>query len=222
MAAPLVVDVWADVACPWCWMGTRRLAAALRDEPPGSVEVRRRAFELRPGLPAEGIPREEAYAQTFGSRDAMLAAAERVAQAGAPDGLRFDFERQARMPNTRLAHRLVKLADAAGRGAEALEALFHGHFAEGADLADPEQAIALLSGGAVGLRAEALRAALELGAGEAEVIADEQTAERLDVTGVPFFLAGGAVALSGAHEAGLLRRLIAAGRERAAAAPAPD
>jgi predicted DsbA family dithiol-disulfide isomerase len=213
----LVVDVWADLSCPWCWMGTRRLAAALAEEPPGSVEVRRRAFELNAGLPPEGVPRDEHYARVFGSPEAAAAAGERVAQAGAQDGLEFRFDLQRRAPNTRMAHRLVKLADHAGRGAEAMEALFRGHFAEGADLSDPAQAVALLAAPDVGLQADALHAALELGAGEPEVLADERTAQRLEITGVPFFLAGGAVALSGAHEPALLARLLAAARERLAA-----
>jgi predicted DsbA family dithiol-disulfide isomerase len=210
MSEPLVLDLWADVACPWCWIGTRRLAAALEAEPPGSVVVRHRAFELRPDLPPEGVPRA-------GSGDELQAAQARVTEIGAGDGLEFHFERQGRQPNTRLAHRLVKLAERAGRGDEAVEALFRGHFAQGADLSDPEQAVALLTAPEVGLNAEALHAALELGAGEPEVIADEETAQRLDITGVPFFLAGGAVALSGAHEPELLRKLLAAARERAAA-----
>ena len=130
MAAPLVVDVWADVACPWCWIGARRLATALQPEPPGSVEVRRRAFELRPDLPPEGVPREQAD----GSRDDRRAALDRVAEAGAADGLTFDLDRQQRRPNTRVAHRLVKLAETADRGGEAIEALYRGHFVEGADL----------------------------------------------------------------------------------------
>jgi predicted DsbA family dithiol-disulfide isomerase len=217
MAEPLVLDLWADVACPWCWIGTRRLATALEAEPPGSVVVRHRAFELQPDLPPEGVPLDERYARRFGSPEAMRTAFERVAGIGAADGLEFDFERQRRAPNTRLAHRLMKLAESQGRGDQAMEALFRGHFAGGADLSDPEQAVALLATPEVGLNAEALHAALELGAGEPEVIADEETAQRLDITGVPFFLAGGAVALSGAHEPDLLRKLLAAARERAAA-----
>jgi predicted DsbA family dithiol-disulfide isomerase len=213
---PLVLDVWADIACPWCRIGRRRLAAALEEEEPGAVVVTHRAFELQPDLPPEGLPAHEFYARKFGSPGAMLEAFTRVAEAGAADGLAFDWKAMRRAPNTRLAHRLVKLAGAHGpaHADEALDALYRGHFAEGADIADPATAIALVRE-ATGIEVDA--ALVAGGAAEEEVRADEEAARAIGISGVPFFLAGGAVAVSGAHEPGVLRDLLAAARERLAA-----
>jgi predicted DsbA family dithiol-disulfide isomerase len=213
--SPLPVDVWADIACPWCYIGHHRLRQAIAEEPPGSVVVLPRAFELQPDLPPRGMSTEEFYPRKFGSVEAMREAFERVAGEAARSGLELRFDRMRRAPNTRLGHRLVALAGRRGRAVEALYALFAGHFREGADVADPEQAIPLVAAAAAGLDAAALRAELEAGEGEAEVAAEEGLAARMGLSGVPFFLAARAVALSGAHEAEVLRELLRAGRQRA-------
>jgi predicted DsbA family dithiol-disulfide isomerase len=212
------LDVWADIACPWCFLGHHRLRQALADEPPGSVEVRPRAFELQPDLPPEGMAVEDFYPRRFGSAEAMREAFERVAAEAASSGLELRFDRMARAPNTRLAHRLVVLAGRHGRAYDALLALFRGHFQEGADVADLAQAAAIVSGVVPELEADDLCAAVDEGEGAAEVDAEEGLAARMEITGVPFFLAARSVALSGAHDADTMRELIAAGRQAAAAA----
>jgi predicted DsbA family dithiol-disulfide isomerase len=208
------IDVWADVACPWCFLGHHRLGQALAEEPPGSVEVRPRAFELQPDLPPEGMATEDFYPRRFGSVEAMREAFERVSAEAASSGLELRFDRMARAPNTRLAHRLVALAARHGRAAEALEALFRGHFREGADVADIAQAAALVSGAVPELDSDDLCRAIDAGEGDEEVSAEESLAARMGITGVPFFLAARAVALSGAHDTETLGQLLAAARQR--------
>jgi len=212
------VDVWADVACPWCFLGHHRLRQALAEEPPGSVEVRPRAFELQPDLPPDGMAVEDFYPRRFGSAEAMREAFERVTAEAARSGLELRFDRMARAPNTRLAHRLVVLAGRHGRATDALHALFRGHFQEGADVADLAQAAAIVAGAVPELEADDICAAVDEGEGDAEVAAEEGLAARMGITGVPFFLAARSVALSGAHDADALRELIAAGRQAADAA----
>lgn len=215
MDAPLVLDVWADVACPWCWIGSANLRRALAEQPPGSVRVVRRAFELRPDLPAEGLPAADFYPAKFGSASAMREAFARVAEAGRAAGVDLRPEAMTRAPNTRLAHRLVKLAADQGRDAQALEALYAAHFRDGRDVADLEVCLEVLA--AVGLDPEALREAVAAGAALDEVLADERTAQAIGVTGVPFFLAGASVAVSGAQPPAVLRELLDAAHERLAA-----
>jgi predicted DsbA family dithiol-disulfide isomerase len=214
VVSAIPVDVWADVACPWCFLGHHRLRQALAGEPPGSVEVRPRAFELQPDLPPDGMAVEEFYPRRFGSADAMREAFERVTAEAARSGLELRFDRMARAPNTRLAHRLVVLAGRHGRAIDALHALFRGHFQQGADVADLSQAAAIVSGVVPELEPDELCAAVDEGAGDAEVAAEEGLAARMGITGVPFFLAARSVALSGAHDADTLRELVAAGRQR--------
>jgi predicted DsbA family dithiol-disulfide isomerase len=216
-ASAIPVDVWADVVCPWCYIGHHRLRRALADEPPGSVEVRPRAFELQPDLPPEGMATEDFYPRKFGSAEALRDEFERATDEAARSGLELRFDRITRAPNTRLAHRLVAIAATHGRAPEALEALFRGHFQEGADVADLAQAAEIVAGAVPELDATALCRAIDQGEGDREVSAEEGLAARMGITGVPFFLAGRSVALSGAHDTETLAELIAAARQRAEA-----
>ncbi len=211
------VDVWADVSCPWCYIGHHRLREAIAGEPPGSVAVRPRAFELHPELPPEGIAIEDYYPRHFESVEAMRDDLGRVADAAAAAGVEIRFDRMKRAPNTRVAHRLVVIATRDGHGPAALDALFRGHFRDGADVADPDQAAALVAAAVPDLDASALRRALDAGEGEREVAAEEGLAGRMGITGVPFFVAGQAVALSGAHDTDTFRDLLRAARQRAEA-----
>jgi predicted DsbA family dithiol-disulfide isomerase len=217
-SSAIPVDVWADVACPWCFLGRHRLRQALADEPPGSVDVYPHAFELQPDLPPEGMARDDFYPRRFGSPEAMREAFQRVTDEAARSGLELRFDRMTRAPNTRLAHRLVALAGRHRRANEALGALFAGHFQQGADVSDLEQAVALVAAAVPELDAGALRDAIDAGEGESRVAAEESLAAKMGITGVPFFLAGRSVALSGAHEPDVLKELLAAARQRAEAA----
>jgi len=211
------VDVWADVSCPWCYIGHHRLREAIAGEPPGSVAVRPRAFELHPELPPEGIAIEDYYPRHFESVEAMSDDLGRVADAAAAAGVEVRFDRMKRAPNTRVAHRLVAIASRDGHGAAALDALFRGHFRDGADVADPDQAAALVAAAVPDLDESALRRAIDDGEGEREVAAEEGLAGRMGITGVPFFVAGQAVALSGAHDTDTFRDLLRAARQRSEA-----
>jgi len=203
---PVTLDVWSDLVCPWCYIGKRRLAAALAEEEPGSVHVRWHAFQLQPDLPVEGVDAAAYFAARFGGEDRVRAIHERVTGVAQDVGLELRFDRQNRAPNTLLAHRAVKLAadpDAA------IERLFAAHFVEGEDIGDRGTLLRLLP--------DVDEVALARGEGSREVRDDVEVAEQIGVTGVPFFVAGGRVAVSGAHEPELLRKVIAAGREQQAA-----
>jgi predicted DsbA family dithiol-disulfide isomerase len=203
---PVTLDVWSDIVCPWCYIGRRRLAAALAEEGPGSVDVRWRAFQLQPDIPPEGLDAAEYFAAKFGGPERLRQIHDRVAGEAAKVGLTLRFDLQRRAPNTLLAHRAIALAPDAGA---ALDALFAAHFEQGLDIGDRDTVLRVVDG----LDAEAL----DRGDGTDAVHADLQAAREIGVTGVPFFVAGGRVALSGAHEPALLRRLLEAAREQAAA-----
>jgi predicted DsbA family dithiol-disulfide isomerase len=219
---PIPVDAWSDIVCPWCYVGHHRLHEAIAGEPDGGVEVRPRAFELLPEIPPEGMAIEDYYPRHYGSIEAMRDDLQRVTDEAARSGLELRFDRIKRAPNTRAAHRLVVLARRAGRAHEALLALFEGHFRHGADVGDPDAAIALVTAAAPDLDATALRADLDAGEGEREVAAEEGIATRMGITGVPFFLAGRSVAVSGANDVETFRQLIAAARHRLEAEAGSD
>ena len=115
MSDPLPIVVYSDVICPWCYVGKRRLEAALAGPgmPRHQVNFSWRPFELNPDMPAEGIERKVYRARKFGeARSAELDV--RMAETGREVGIEFAFERMQRTPNTRLAHRLIWEAERQG------------------------------------------------------------------------------------------------------------
>jgi predicted DsbA family dithiol-disulfide isomerase len=206
-AAPVTLDVFADIACPWCLIGRRRLQRALEAEAPGSVLVRHRAFQLQPDLPPQGEPMRAFFAAKFGSWERAEAMFARVREEGAGEGIAFAFEAMPKAPNTVLAHRAVALAGEQGAQDAALEALYLATFTEGLDITDPAVVTARLARAGVPDPA-ALRAGLDAGAGLDAVAADLRLASQLGVTAVPLFVADERWAVPGAQAPEVLRGLV--------------
>ena len=197
----MVIEVYADIVCPWCYVGARRLSAALGQRPrlphPEGPRRRWRPFQLQPTMPRPGIPWADFVRQKFGGPERARAVFARVAEVGARDGIRFDFDRVASAPNTRDAHRLILYAAAQGREWELAEALFAAYFAEGCDLGRREELVSVAS--AAGFTPGEVRDYLAGDEGGAEVDASQEMAYRRGVTGVPFYVFDGRIALSGAQ-----------------------
>ena len=193
------VEIWSDVACPWCYIGKRRLDVALsRFQHGRAVEVRWRSFELDPSAPAV---RDGAYVDRLAAKyrvsvaeaEAMI---DRMIEAGARDGVVLRFDR-ARPGNTFDAHRLLHLAAERGRQHELKEQLLHATFTKGAAIGERDVLVAQAE--AAGLDAEEARAVLDSDRFAAEVRHDERRAAELGITSVPFFVVDGRFGISGAQ-----------------------
>ena len=193
----LSIDVWADLACPWCWIGERRLLRALRQRPGLEAELRWRPFLLQPDLPEEGMEWEAFIRGKFGGMERALPAFQQVRDAGAGEGLDFRFDRMSRAPLTRDAHRLILAGRSTGVDWGVAEALFAAHFHEGRNLNDPGDLLRAAVQG--GLDEEEGRRTLEGSAWVAELEEEREEARRLGIRGVPFFVFGNRYAVSGAH-----------------------
>ena len=207
----LKVEIWSDIACPWCYIGKKRFATALAEFPHRDhVEVTWKSYELSPRTPVgPGRPEIEMLSALKGiPRDQVERMFAQVTAVAAGEGLAYDFDR-ALAVNTFAAHRLVHLARTTGRAEQVLEALFSAHFEHGADLGDDDTLVRLVS--EAGVDADAARAALAGGDFEDAVRADEDEARALGVTGVPFFVVDRRVAVSGAQPADVFAQLLEAG-----------
>ncbi|WP_315096903.1 DsbA family oxidoreductase [uncultured Cellulomonas sp.] len=210
----LQVEVWSDIACPWCYIGKRRFATALADFPHRQhVQVTWRSYELSPRTPVgPGRPEIDMLAALKGIPHSQVKQMfAQVTAVAAGEGLAYDFDR-ALAVNTFAAHRLVHVARTTG-GPElaerVLETLFSAHFEHGADLGDEGTLVDLVS--SAGLDAATARAALAGDDGAEAVRADEDEARALGVTGVPFFVVDRRVAVSGAQPADVFTQLLEAG-----------
>src|ERR1700761_3603624 len=133
---PLVIDIVSDVVCPWCYIGKHRIDEALKQVTDVPVEVNWRRFFLNPGVPREGISREEYLTTKFGSVEAYKGIAGRVVAAAEQEGLSYRPELVARQPNTTDCHRLIHWAEAQGKAAEMKQRLMELYFRDGGDLTD--------------------------------------------------------------------------------------
>ena len=212
---PLRIDYIADVVCPWCWLGWRRLGKtlALRSDVPTVVTWR--AYQLDPTLPEEGVDRAAYMAAKFPDAERRRAMAEQLAAEAAQDGAVLNNDRIARAPNTNAAHRVIRWAQAAGRGPQAVEASFAAYFTEGRDLGDPTVLSEL--GAAAGLDPMHVLDALARDVDRETVAAEVAAARREGVTSVPFMIFDGRLSVMGAQPPDRLVRVVdTAVRERAA------
>lgn len=205
------VEIWSDIACPWCYVGKRRFEEALeRFEHKDEVTVTWRSFELDPSAPAE---RTGDYATMLARKYGMSveegrAKLDEMTRMAAQDGLDFRFDR-IRGGNTFDAHRLVHLAAAHGRQDAAKERLMHAYLTEGELMSDAETLTRL--GAEIGLPEEEIRAVLGSDHYADEVRADEETAHGFGIQGVPFFVVDRAMGASGAHPPEQLLELLRRG-----------
>ncbi|MEU7652662.1 DsbA family oxidoreductase [Micromonospora taraxaci] len=208
------IEIYADVICPWCYIGKRRLDQALASYE-GEVTVRYRPFQLDPSPVPEPLPLVQALAGKFGGPERARQMVDHVTQVAAGDGLRLDYDR-AVIANTFDAHRLVSYATDHGRAAEMVEALYQAHFNNGVDVGSRE-ALAALAGD-IGLDAADARRFLDSDERVGDVEAQLATARDLGITGVPMFVLAGKYAVSGAQEVQTLLAAIAEVEQREAAA----
>lgn len=202
----MVIEVYSDVVCPWCYIGERRLEQALARRPDLRVERLWRPFQLRPEMPASGEDWAAFAREKFGGAQRAQAAFSHVATVGAADGLRFNFDRVASAPNTVDAHRLILLARKHDREWEMADALFAAYFANGRNLNDEAQLIEIATG--AGLDAETVRLYLHSDQDRDEVLRSQIEAGRLGITGVPFYVIDGRLGLSGAQPVEVFLRAI--------------
>lgn len=193
----LRIDVWSDVQCPWCYIGKRRLEAALADWP-GEVEIVSRSFELAPETP---IDFDGTTADYLASRKGMPAEQvermlEHVAGVAAEVGLDYHFDR-VHQTSTVLAHEATHLAKARGVQGEAVERLFAAYFSEGRHLGKIEVLIELLA--EVGIDPPESEVALTDHRYLEDVRADEAQAAAYGINAVPFFVFDGRIGVSGAQ-----------------------
>jgi len=206
MTKELTVDVWSDIACPWCYVGKRRLEAALeRFEHRDQVRITWHSFELDPSAPAlrdTSVSYVQRLANKYGTGEAQAKGMiDRMVQTAALDGIKMDFE-HIKSGNTFHAHRLLHLAKARGRQHQLAERFMRGYLSEGLAIGDPEQLLRMAVD--VGLDADEVSGVLGGDMYEKDVRQDQRDARDLGISGVPFFLLGRRYAVSGAQPADLL------------------
>ena len=203
------VEIWSDIACPWCYIGKRRFEAALAGfEHADELKLTWRSFELDPGAPPERPGDSTAMlAEKYGTTvDEARARQQQVADVAAGEGLEYHLD-SVRMGSTFDGHRLLQLAALHGLQDQMKERLMRARFTEGRLISDREFLVSAAT--EVGLDADEVAAMLASDRFAEQVREDEATARRFGITGVPMFVVDRTYAASGAQPAeqllGLLR-----------------
>ncbi|CAN5164948.1 DsbA family protein [soil metagenome] len=197
MGQPLLIDLVADVVCPWCYLGWRRVKSAVALRPDVEPLIVWRPYQLDPTLPEQGVDRKAYMAGKFKDPVKLKAAHTALTEAGAEDGILFNFEGIALSPNTSAAHRLIRWAHGAGKQDAVVEGLFSAYFTEGRDIGDP-RVLADIGAGA-GMDPVVILQLLAQGADEETVAREHAMAVQGGITGVPFAIFGGRLAVVGAE-----------------------
>lgn len=222
MPEPIKIDVWSDIACPWCYIGKRRLEAGIavheRDDRTVPVEVEYHSFELAPDTPVDFEGSEIDFLVRYKrlSEDRVRSMLGRVTKIAAEEGLAYDFD-ALRHTNTVKAHQLLHYAKAHGVQAEAKERLLRAYFVEGRHVGRAEDLAHLAA--EIGLDRDDVLRSLAEDEYLAAVHADQREAMAYGIQGVPFFVIDGRYGVSGAQPAGVFAEAlsqVAAEREVAA------
>lgn len=194
------IEVWADVVCPWCYIGKRRLQAALAERGiTDEVEIVHRAFQLDPAASTTTAPTIDHLAAKYGvTRDEALAMMANVTEVAAAEGLDYHLDRTM-TGNTRNAHRLALWAQEQDPvvAQRLLEAMYSAYFEQGRGVFSTDDLVALAA--EVGLDADAAREMLAGSAYLDQVVQDQVLARTFGANGVPFFVIDRAYGVSGAQ-----------------------
>jgi predicted DsbA family dithiol-disulfide isomerase len=191
----LMIEIYSDIVCPWCYIGKRRLERALSQlKDAVRPQIIWRPFQLNPTMPKEGMDRTTYLRAKFGSLETFRRLEEHMLAAGAEERITFAFEKIARTPNTLPAHRLIWYAAQQGCQDAVVDSLFKGYFEEGADIGTTSALLQLAD--RAGLNAAHF---LQSDGGVAEVKAEESAGHKFGIRGVPYFVLNQVYGISGAQ-----------------------
>ena len=199
MSVPLAIDVFADPVCPWCWIGKRRLEAALAARPDVDAVIRWRPYQLDPSIPPEGLDHDEYLESKFDDVARLRATLDQVTAIGRDEGIAFLFADITRAPNTLDAHRAIRWAAEEGPVAQGalIERLFEAYFTESEDISDLD--VIGRAAEEAGLDWETLRDRLDSDEDLEDVREEIAQARAIGVEGVPCFIFENKLVVMGAH-----------------------
>jgi predicted DsbA family dithiol-disulfide isomerase len=202
----LTIEIVSDFVCPWCFIGTARLKAAVdrvrAQRPDFRYKPRWKPFFLNPDTPPEGEPYMPFLEQKFGGRANVEAIFERVRAAGRPYGIEYAFEKIPFRANTLKAHRLAAWAQERGDAVPLVERLFVANFQRGEHLGDIATLIRIA--GECGYDTVAVAAFLASNELEAEVLREAAEVVGMGINMVPTFIIGGSQIIVGAEDPAIL------------------
>ncbi len=203
---PVKVEMIADLACPWCYLGLVRLDKARALRPLMPVTLRWWPYLLNPQLPKEGMDRRTYLRAKFGSDGQASQIYQRIEAAGREEGIRFAFDKMTRTPNTTSAQRLILLAQEQGRAEAMIHGLFKALFERGIDIGKTAELVTI--GQETGLDQTDIEALFAGSDHAADIVRGHQRASMMGVQGVPVFVVEREHVIAGAQAPEVLAGLL--------------
>ena len=197
MNPTLDIDIFADIICPWCYIGKKRLEQALAKRPDVKPQFRWRAFLLNPSMHPSGMDRQDYLYRKFGHN--AEATYKRMAKAGSEANINFQFNKIKRTPDTKPIHKLLIAAE--NNAYQLSEAFYQAYFIDGMDIADKQVQAQIVK--TQGLDYEQICQNITHKT-EMHMRQDMQTAQNMHVEGVPFMIFANSLSLAGAYPADIL------------------
>ena len=193
----MLIDVWSDVVCPWCFIGRRRLQKAVSSlDPRVKVKINHRAFQLQPDI-SDVVKTSEHLAHKYRIDSAQVAAMQaNVCSIADGEGLCYDLG-DTYSGNTSDAHRLLLWAESVGKGDELLEAMYSGYFEQKKSLFTRADLIAIAK--QVGIGSDEVNTLLDSDNYKDQIKSDQALASQLGANGVPFYVVNMKYGISGAQ-----------------------
>lgn len=198
MMAQMKIDFYGDLTCPWCHLGWRRLMAALAQRPALDYQLHWRPYQLNPDIPVNGIDRGEYLLRKFGNSERVREVQHAIENAMRSDGIHVNLHRIRVVSNTYLGHRLMMLAQKAGKMNALLNEFFVAYFVQGRDIGDPTvlRELAHLTN----INLKAVEKELTSHDPHPEIAHSELEARQMGIRAVPYFLFDGKYSIAGAHD----------------------
>lgn len=191
------LDIFSDTVCPWCYIGKKRLENALNKYQSLKIKQTWRPFQLNPGMPPDGMDRQEYLISKFGSSDAAKTVYENIYEEGVKEGINFNFDLIEVTPNSFNSHRLLALAYKAKIQEKVLDDLYESYFLNGKDIGDPNILLQI----AIKHKIDAEKFKNYLSDQEnIEPLANEEIqAKKMGINSVPTFIVNKQIVINGAQ-----------------------
>jgi predicted DsbA family dithiol-disulfide isomerase len=192
------IDFYADLTCPWCHLGWRRLQQALAQRAGPAVDINWKPYQLNPDIPVTGMDRQEYLLRKFANTERVREVMAAIETAMRADGVHVNLHRIKTMSNTYLGHRLMLLASKSGKMDNLLNEFFVAYFVQGKDVGDSAVLKAIAE--AAGLDAKATERELHRHDPDPIITQSEHDARQLGIRAVPYMLFDGKYSIAGAHD----------------------
>ena len=202
----MIIRVFADTICGWCFIGQTKLNKALKKFPKNKFEIEHVPFQLNPDMPQEGIERDQYLKIKFGGKEFAQPMYDRMTEEAQKEGLNFNLNNIKKTPNTVLSHLLIKLAEQTNVHNQMKEKIYHSYFIEGLDIGNKKNLITIAT--EINIKESEVNNLFNLDNAE-KVNSYIGIAKEKEINGVPFFEIGKDVA-SGAQSSANLESLIKA------------